>query len=297
MTKETIGFVGVGLMGQGMAANILKAGYPLVVKANRNRGPVEALVAAGAVEAGDLADLARQATVIHICAPGSPQVEEVVAGLLPHLQAGSVVIDCSTSDPTSTAKLAAQLAAADCHMVDAPLGGTPVQAAEGALAAMVGADDAVFARVEPVMATWAGTIVHLGPVGLGHKMKLLNNMLSLGYGALYAEALALSEKVGISTAQFDSVIRGSRMDCGFYQTFMGYAVEGNVEAHKFTIANALKDARYLEAMAGSVDLANPVGNAIKNSFAMAFADGGDGPQDYVPHLVDYVARRNGVKRG
>ncbi len=297
MSKEQIGFVGVGLMGQGMAANILKDGYPLTVVANRNRTPVEDLVSAGASEAADLHALAAAATVIHICAPGSPEVEAIVGTMLPHLQEGSVIIDCSTSDPTSTAKVAAMLASRGCHMADAPLGGTPVQAAEGTLAAMVGADDAVFARIKPVMAAWAGSIVHLGPVGTGHKMKLLNNMLSLGYGALYAEALALSEKVGISTQQFDSVIRGSRMDCGFYQTFMGYAVEGNREAHKFTISNALKDARYLESMADSVNLANPVGNAIKNSFAAAYADGGDAPDAYVPHLVDYVAKANGVKRG
>jgi len=127
-------------------------------------------------------------------------------------------------------------------------------------------------------------------------MKLLNNFLSLGYAALYSEALALSEKVGISTTQFDSVIRGSRMDCGFYQTFMGYAVGGDQEAHKFTLTNALKDMRYLEAMADGVNLANPIGNAVKNSFALAHAAGGDGPEDYVPHLTDYVLKRNGVQK-
>ena len=297
MAQEKIGFVGVGLMGQGMAANLLKAGYPVSVVAHRNRGPVEALIADGATEADSLADLGAQATIIHICAPGSPQVEGIVAELLTTLQPGSVIIDCSTADPSSTAKLAAQLADKGCHMADAPLGGTPVQAAEGKLSAMVGADPDVFVRIKPVIDSWAGTVVHLGPTGTGHKMKLLNNMLSLGYAALYAEAMALSEKVGITIKEFDSVIRGSRMDCGFYQTFMGYAVEGNREAHKFTLTNALKDSRYLEAMAQSVDLANPVGNAIKNSFAQAVATGGSGPEDYVPHLVDYVFARNGVTRG
>ena len=87
------------------------------------------------------------------------------------------------------------------------------------------------------------------------------------------------------------------MDCGFYQTFMGYAVEGNREAHKFTLTNALKDLRYLESMADGVNLANPIGNAVKNSFAMAHSAGGDGGEDYVPHLTDYVAERNGIKRG
>ena len=294
---ETIGFIGTGLMGRGMAGNIAAAGYPLTVIAHKNRAPVEALVAGGATEATSLEGLAKASSMIHICAPGSPQVEAIVSELAPHLQEGAVIVDCSTSDPGSTVKLAQMLDAQGCHMADAPLGGTPVQAEAGELATMVGASEAVFKRIEPVLRSWAGAIVHMGPNGAGHKMKLLNNMLAMGYAAMYSEALALSEKVGITTAQFDSVIRGSRMDCGFYQTFMGYAVEGNREAHKFTLTNALKDMRYLEAMADSVALANPVGNAIKNSLALAHAAGGDGPQDYVPHLVDYVARRNGVVKG
>jgi len=294
MDRMSVGFVGLGLMGSGMARNIRAAGYPLTVLAHRNRAPVEALVAEGATEADSLEALAAACDVIHICAPGSPQVEEIVAGLMPGLRAGAVVIDCSTADPTSTVVLAERLEAAGCHMADAPLGGTPVQAEAGQLSTMVGASEEVFARIRPVLETWAATIVHLGPSGTGHKMKLLNNFLSLGYAALYAEALALSRKVDISVAQFDSVIRGGRMDCGFYQTFMGYAVEGNREAHKFTLTNAFKDLRYLEAMADAAQMANPMGNAVKNSFAMAHAEGGDGPEDYVPHLVDFVARRSGL---
>ena len=169
-----------------------------------------------------------------------------------------------------------------------------MQAAEGKLSAMVGANDEVFKRIEPVIATWAGKIVHIGGIGDGHRMKLLNNFLSLGYAAIYAEALALSNKVGISSERFDSVIRGGRMDNGFYQTFMGYTIDGNREAHKFTIANAFKDLGYLESMADSVKMLNPVGNAVKNAFALAFNTGGDGPENYVPHLPEYVGRANGV---
>lgn len=297
MKEEQIGFVGVGLMGHGMARNLLGAGYSVTVIAHRNREPVEDLVGRGAIEAGSLEELARSSSVVHICAPGSPQVEGIVEALLPGLKPGAVVVDCSTSDPTSTMALAAMLEKRGVHMADAPLGGTPVQAEAGQLSTMVGASDEVFRRLEPVFGAWARAVVHLGPSGSGHKMKLLNNFLSLGYAALYSEALALSEKVGITTQQFDSVLRGSRMDCGFYQTFMGYAVEGNRDSHKFTLTNALKDMRYLEAMADSVSLANPIGNAVKNSLALACAAGGDGPEDYLPHLVDFVAARNGVRRG
>ena len=291
---ERIGFVGVGLMGHGMAANILKGGYPVTVIAHRNRAPVEDLVAQGAAEAGSLADLAGASDVVFVCAPGSPQVEAIVAELAPALAAGSVIVDCSTADPVSTEALAARLAGQGIAMADAPLGGTPVQAEAGELSTMVGADPDTFARIEPILKTWAAAIVHIGPSGDGHRMKLINNFLSLGYGAMYAEAIALARKVGISVETFDSVIRGGRMDCGFYQTFMGYALEGNRESHKFTLTNAHKDMRYLASMADAAGLSNPIGNAVKNSYALARATGGEGPEDYVPHLVDFIARANGI---
>ena len=294
MTTEKIGFVGIGLMGQGMAKNIVEKGYLLTVIAHRNRVPVDDLVGRGAVEAASMQDLAQNSSVIFLCLTGSPEVAAAVAALKPGLARGSVVVDCSTSDPTVSVRLAAELAEIGVDFVDAPLGRTPKEAWEGTLDCMVGADDATFARVQPIIATWAGKIVHIGGVGDGHKMKLLNNFLSLGYAALYSEALALSRKVGIPVAEFDKVIRGGRMDCGFYQTFMGYALEGNREAHRFTIGNAYKDMRYVESMANAATMVTPMASAVKNSFALAMAAGGDGPQDYVPHLSDFVAKANGV---
>jgi len=85
------------------------------------------------------------------------------------------------------------------------------------------------------------------------------------------------------------------MDCGFYRTFMACALEGDRNSHKFTITNALKDMRYLEAMADDAGIANPIGNAVKNSFTLAYAAGADGPEDYVPHLAEFVAKRNGLR--
>lgn len=292
--KETIGFVGIGLMGHGMARNIVEKGYPLTVVAHRNRAPVEDLVARGATEAASLEALARGSSIVFLCLTGSPEVAAAVSALKPGLAKGSVLVDCSTSDPTVTLRLAAELAEIGVDFVDAPLSRTPKEAWEGTLDCMVGATADIFARVRPVIATWAAKIVHIGGVGDGHKMKLLNNFLSLGYAALYSEALALSRKVGIPVAEFDKVIRGGRMDCGFYQTFMGYALEGNREAHKFTIGNAYKDMRYVEAMANAATVATPMASAIKNSFALAMATGGDGPTDFVPHLSDFVARANGL---
>ncbi|MEM5474286.1 NAD(P)-dependent oxidoreductase [Hoeflea sp. AS60] len=293
-TTEKTGFIGVGLMGHGMARNIVEKGYPLTVIAHRNRAPVDDLVTRGATEAKSMQEMASSCSVIFLCLTGSPEVAAAVAALKPNLKQGSVIVDCSTSDPTVTERLAAELADIGVDFADAPLSRTPKEAWEGTLDCMVGATEAVFARIEPVISTWAGKIVHIGGVGDGHRMKLLNNFISLGYAAIYSEALAMSQKVGIPIAEFDKVIRGGRMDCGFYQTFMGYALEGNRESHKFTINNAYKDIRYVESMANAATVATPMTSAIKNAFAHAVNTGGNGPEDYLPHLADYVAKANGI---
>ena len=292
---EKIGFVGIGLMGHGMAKNIVDTGYPLTVFARKDSEALTDLQTRGATRADTLADLARASSIIFLCLTDSPTVAAVIAGLKPGLAKGTVIVDCSTSDPVVTAQLAADMASIGVHFADAPLGRTPKDAWSGTLDAMVGADQVVFDRIAPVIATWAGKTVHIGGVGDGHKMKLLNNFLSLGYAALYAEALALGRKTGISVETFDAVIRGGRMDCGFYQTFMGYSLEGNREAHKFTLSNAYKDMRYVEALANEARVTTTMASAIKNSFSLALTTGGDGSTDYVPHLADFIAKSNGIE--
>lgn len=297
-SKERIGFIGVGLMGHGMAKNIVEKGWPLTVMGHRNRKPVEDLLGRGAREAKTAKAVAEASDVVFLCVTGSPQVEAVIRGpegLAAGLKPGSVIVDCSTSDPVSTATLAAELAGQGITLVDAPLGRTPKEAWEGKLDAMVGCTPEMFERLKPVLDAWAGRAIHIGGTGDGHRMKLLNNFLSMGYAALYAEALVLAQKVGITPDRFDSVIRGGRMDCGFYQTFMKYVLERDPAAHRFTLSNALKDMRYLESMADSVAIANPMGNAVKNAFALAAS--GIGSERYVPMLSDSVAALNGESFG
>lgn len=290
--KPKIGFIGLGFMGHGIAKNIVEKGYALTVLGRKKREAVDDLIGRGAKEVKSAKEVAAHSDIIFLCVTGSPQVEAILrgdGGLKQGLKAGSIVVDCSTSDPNSTLALAGELSDLKVDYADAPLGRTPKEAWAGTLDTMVGAKDEVFAKLKPVLETWAGKVVHIGGVGDGHKMKLLNNFLSLGYGALYAEALALAAKVGVSPQRFDSVIRGGRMDCGFYQTFMQWTLDGNRDAHKFTIANAFKDLRYLESMADAAGLVNMMGNATKNTFAVAAAQS---PDDYVPMLTDHIARLN-----
>ena len=295
MALDRIGFVGVGLMGHGMAKNIVEKGHPLTIVAHRNREPIEDLKSRGAREAADLHELAAQSDIVVICVTGSPQVEATLTGPGGLASAGRklIVCDCSTSDPSSTVKLATSLASQGITLIDTPLSRTPKDAEAGTLDVMAGGDDATFERVRPVLEKFAGRIVRTGPVGSGHTMKLLNNFVSLGYAALYSEALTLGAKAGLTPEVFDSVIRGGRMDCGFYQTFFTWVLERDPNAHRFSIANALKDLTYLSAYANASGTANPLGAAVRNSFALAAGAGR--ADDFVPMLSDVVAGMNGVK--
>ncbi|KFF47523.1 3-hydroxyisobutyrate dehydrogenase [Gammaproteobacteria bacterium MFB021] len=293
----TIGFAGLGLMGAGIARNLLKGGYPLVGLAHRNRAPLEALIADDAREAANAAALGAECDIVFLCVTGAPQVEALIEGDT-GIRAGArgagkrdlVIVDCSTSEPTVTRRLANSLAADGITLIDAPLGGTPTQAEAGELQAIVGSDDATLARLRPVLETWAAKILHVGPVGAGHTMKLLNNFLAMGYGAIFAEALTIGAKAGITPQTFDSVIRGSRMDSGFYRTFFQYVLERDRDAHRFTLANAHKDTRYLADLAEALNVDAGVAKAVRDLYAGAESQG-DGDK-FVPELSDIVAARH-----
>ena len=293
--KPVIGFIGVGLMGHGMAKNILKGGYDLWIKGNVNREPVDSLVGMGAKEAASPKEMAEACDIIHICLSNSPQVEAVIRGpdgILAGAREGLIVIDTTTADPVSTMALAEEMAAQGVKMVDAPLGRTPKEAEEGKLDAMVGCDEADFATVSPVIDCWAGTITRIGPTGSGHKMKLLMNFLGAAYAALYSETAALGAKVGISPHTFRDVIGPSRLGSGFFGTFMTYVCDRDRDAHKFSIANMSKDIRYVNAMATDAGVMNVMAAAAKHYFTHAEAIGAG--QDYVPMLSDHVGRLNGL---
>ncbi|BDA83666.1 2-hydroxy-3-oxopropionate reductase [Aureimonas sp. SA4125] len=294
---DTIGFIGLGYMGHGMAKNIVEKGFALRALPNRKREAIEDLVGRGATEASSVAEIGETCDMVVLCLPGSPEVEAVVTGpggLLSTARSGLVILDSSTSNPVSTRRLAELCAEKGVSFVDAPLSRTPKEAWTGTLDCMVGATPELFEKVRPLIDTWSGKIVHTGDIGSGHTMKLLNNFLSLGYGALYAEALAIGQKSGVSPEIFHSVLTGGRMDCGFYQTFMQYVVGRDRDAHKFTLKNAHKDTRYLVSMANESGVSTHIASAVKNSYATAESIGrGD---DFVPMLSDIVAELNGIKR-
>lgn len=295
MSVDRVGFLGVGLMGHGMAKNIVEKGHPLAIMAHRNREPVEDLKSRGAVEVQTLHELADASDIVVLCVTGSAQVEAILTGPGGLSSSGKelIVCDCSTSDPSSTIKLATTLAPQGITLLDTPLSRTPKDAEAGTLDVMAGGDDAAFERARPVLEKFSSRIMRTGPVGSGHAMKLLNNFVALGYAALYSEALALGAKAGLTPKVFDSVIRGGRMDCPFYQTFFSYVLDRDPNAHRFTMTNALKDMTYLSGFANAAGVVNPLGAAVRNSYALTVNAGK--ADDFVPTLSDAIASMNGVK--
>lgn len=276
MSNPRIGFIGIGMMGHGMARNLLVKGFPLTFLVHRDRSRIADLVAAGAKEAKSPAALARESDVVILCVTGSPQVEDNVFGadgLLGAARQGLVVVDTSTAEPGSTAKIREAFAAKGTTYVDAPLTRTPTEAEEGRLNAMVGADEATFARLKPVLSAFCENIFHVGPPGAGHTLKLVNNFMTLTIAASIAEAFAVASKAGVRLDKLFEVGSQGALNSYIFQMIGGGAVHGDLTRMKFSIANAAKDLRYYTHLAESLPIASFVGEAVHQSFEQAVALG------------------------
>lgn len=209
--RLTVGFVGLGLMGAPMAARLHRAGFPLTVY-NRTRSKAEEFAAAagGAVRVGRRPAEVAAASRIVITMVADPAALREVAlppgGILEGAKAGDVLIDMSTVDPETVRAVGAAAAARGVGMLDAPVTGGVTGAKEGILTLMVGGESAVLEACRPVLQVLARTIVHLGPLGMGAAMKLVNNICSAGYFAVAAEALALGAKAGLDPARMVEVL-------------------------------------------------------------------------------------------
>lgn len=295
-TPRTIGLIGVGLMGHGIGANILAKGYALGVMAHRNRKPVDDLVAKGAREFKNPRDLTAASDMVITVVANSPQMEETVYrpdGILAGVHAGVVIADCTTAAPDSTAKIAADVHAKGGRFVDTPMTRTPKEAEAGKLGLMTGGDPATLAEIRPVLDCFADLIVHCGPVGAGHKLKLVNNMLSLGYGMVTAEALVAAKKGGIDLKALREVVSGGGANSVMFQRLAAYVIDSDDTQLRFAIANAAKDVRYFVHMCEGLPMAAPVAQAIHQAYLMA-NNMGHGDR-YVPAMVDVVSEWNTKK--
>ncbi len=291
-----IGFIGAsGLMGHGMARNLLAKGHELVITVHRNRERVGDLLAAGAAEAADPAALAAECEVVLLCVTGSPQVEAVMLdarGVLAGARAGLVVVDTSTSEPASTEVLRGRAAAAGVTFVDAPLARTPVEAEAGRLNVMVGAEPAVFERLQPVLRCFAENVFHVGGPGAGHVIKLLNNFIAQSICTATAEAFAVGQRAGIDPRKLVELVGAGPVNNGLFQA-MAKTLGGQMDGLKFELDNARKDVRYYTHLAEGLGIPTVVGEAVHQSLTLASALGHG--RKFVPSLVEAQEQLAGVK--
>jgi len=292
MSKPSIGFLGLGLMGSAMCQRLLDLSYPLTVIANRSRENLDKAVARGAVEVKTAREVAERSDIVMLCMDTSASVESrmygddgVIAGLSPQ----AVTIDFGTSLPNSTRAIGEAVSAKNATYLDAPLGRTPAHALDGALNIMCSGDRAAYDRVEPVLKDLGENVFHLGVLGSGHTIKLINNFYAMTTANAMAEAFAIADKMGVSREQVYAVMSAGPNHSGMMDFVKAYAVDGNSNALEFAIKNANKDVGYYGQMASEANVDSIMSKSVREALSSA-VDAGFGDK-MVSEMVDFLAEK------
>ncbi len=292
MSKPTIGFIGLGLMGGAMVGRLQDQGYDLTVIANRTRTYVDQAVARGAREVTTARAVAEASDIVMLCMDTSANVEArmrgadgVIAGLKP----GVVVIDFGTSLPASTKALGAEVAAAGGQYLDAPLGRTPAHAKDGLLNIMGSGDKAAFDKVKPVLDDLGENVFHLGALGSGHTIKLINNFFGMTVANAMCEAFAMADVAGVPRQDLYDVVSAGPLKSGMMDFVKGYAVDGDPAQLAFAIKNAAKDVGYYAQMASDAGVDSIMSKCALSALETA-RDAGRA-DDMVSQMVDFYADR------
>ncbi len=290
MTQQKIGFIGLGLMGAAMVSRLLDKGYVVNVIANRSRANVDAAIARGAVEHQSSKSLAQASDIVMLCVDTSASVESRMMGedgVIAGLEAGMTVVDFGTSLPASTRMLGELVAAKGAGFMDAPLGRTPAHALDGALNIMGAGDRQVFDRVKPVLDDLGENVFHLGPLGAGHTVKLINNFFGMTVANSMAEAFAMADLAGVERQTLYDVMSAGPLHSGMMDFVKGYAVDGQPDQLAFAIKNARKDVGYYATMADDAGVPSLMSGGAKQALSLAMSEGRG--EEMVSQMVDFFA--------
>ena len=290
MSKPTIGFIGLGLMGGNMVENLQKRGFKVVVM-DLNQDAVDRVLARGnARQASSAKDLAESSDIVEFCLTTSAVVENIVYGkngVLEGIKEGSVLIDFGTSIPASTKKIGADLAKKGVGMIDAPLGRTPAHAKDGLLNIMAAGDKATFDKYESMLKEQGENVFYLGGLGAGHTTKLINNFMGMTTVTAMSQAFAAAELAGVDRKQLYDIMSAGPSNSPFMKFCKNYAVDG-VSDLGFSINNANKDLGYFAQMVSDLGSQSLVAEATSKSLQAAVDAGmGDGN---VPEIFDYFVK-------
>ena len=285
--SEKVGFVGLGIMGRGMAANLLQKGFAVQVW-NRTAARMDALMAQGATAGASPRAVAEACPVVIVCVSDTPDVEAVVLGpegIGAGVRAGSLVVDCSTISPQVTVDIAARLEQKGAHMLDAPISGGSEGAAKGTLSIMVGGDAAQFERARPYLEAMGTTITHVGAQGAGQTVKLVNQILVVGNCVAMCEALLFAQAGGVDLQKtFDAISQGAAGSWMF--TNRAPQIMARDWTPGFTTGLQQKDLRLVLAAADEMGVPLPITAQVFHMYRTLEAQGlaGEGNHNLIKAL-------------
>lgn len=269
--------VGLGNMGRGMALSLQRGGFS-VLGTDAAAAARSAMQAEGITVVNTLAELMAQADAVVLSLPNAAIVEEVVAGpagLLAHARAGVLVIETSTSHPGTTRQLAAKLAAAGMHLIDAPVSGGPKGALAGSLTMVIGGSAADVASAQPVLAAMSAKRVHVGEVGAGHVAKIANNLLCAAHLAIAGEVTRMAAQAGVPTdALLSGVNAGSGRSFVTEFNFPTWVSSGKFDSG-FTMKLMRKDVRLSQELIGELGIELPLARKVAELWASSAQSIGD----------------------
>ena len=287
----SVGMIGIGLMGHGIAYNLAKTGYRLTVLEHAGNQPLSELTDMGVKTAATIADVIGEADYVILCVTGAPQVEEIITqthGVAAHLRKGTIVIDCSTSLPETSKRMAARIMDAGGYFLDAAMTRLPVHARAGTLNLLVGGDVAILQKAQKMLECFSESITYIGPTGSGHLMKLLHNTVSIGMVALLGEVAAHAAQAGLSAELFIDVLTKGGGGGAALQRISPYVLTGDAQNMAFTINNAAKDLHYYTMAAEAAGASHQIAASIANTL-QAIAQQGSG-QAYLPQLASLLQK-------
>lgn len=271
---DRIGFIGLGIMGRGMAANLLRKGFDVHVW-NRTAARMDELAAQGAQKAASPAAAARACPIVITCVSDTPDVEAVVLGsegVREGLQEDGLLVDCSTISPQATIRIAERIREKGAHMLDAPISGGSEGAAQGTLSIMVGGDAAQFDRARPCLEAMGSTITHVGAQGAGQTVKLVNQILVVGNCVAMCEALLFAQAGGVDLQKtFDAISQGAAGSWMFANR--APQIMQRDWSPGFTVGLQQKDLRLVLAAADKMGVPVPVTAQIFNLYRTLEARG------------------------
>lgn len=293
MAGKKIGFVGLGAMGRGLAGNLLRKGFDVAVW-DLSPAAVDTLVAQGARRADSVAELARSVDVICSMVPDAPDVRRVALGedgIIAGAHPGLVYVDFSTVDPTTSRAVGAALAEKGIRMLDSPVGRGVLEAEAGTVTFMVGGDAATLEEVRPVLEAMSSEIMHIGDLGAGTTIKLVNNYLAAGMVAVIAEAISFGVKSGVTLEQIIALSDKTGTSNKVLNTVLPRKVFRADYTPGFASRLAAKDHRLAMTLARDLDIDLPVGQALLDILQACEAEFRD--EDFMGSIMRLAERGSG----